>query len=72
MTDPRDHAQRHGPTEDTPDVGRPDDTEVGQRNAADDLMGDGGDPGPDADELDADNAGEEDSIESLDPENPPA
>ncbi len=79
MTDPRDHAQRHGPTERTPDTGRPEDTETGQRNAADDVMtsredlaaGDD-EPGPDADRLDADNPVEEDTIETLDPENPPA
>jgi hypothetical protein len=29
-------------------------------------------PGPDADQLDADNAVEEDTVETLDPENPPA
>jgi hypothetical protein len=29
-------------------------------------------PGPDADRLDADNPVEEDTIETLDPENPPA
>lgn len=32
----------------------------------------GDEPGPDADELDGDNAVEEDMIETLDPENPPA
>jgi hypothetical protein len=32
----------------------------------------GEDLGPDADELDADNAVEQDTIETLDPENPPA
>ncbi|MFE6256717.1 hypothetical protein [Agromyces sp. NPDC057865] len=72
MTDPRDHAERHGPTEHTPDTGRPEDTEVGQRNAASDLMTDDDQPGPDADQLDADNPVEEDTIETLDPENPPA
>ncbi|HEU0182753.1 MAG TPA: hypothetical protein VFR16_11235 [Agromyces mariniharenae] len=29
-------------------------------------------PGPDADQLDADNAVEADSVETLDPDNPPA
>ena len=29
-------------------------------------------PGPDADQLDADNPVEEDTLETLDPENPPA
>ena len=58
MTDPRDHAQRHDATEHTPDTGQPEDTTTGQRNSAD--------------ELDADNAVEQDTIETLDPENPPA
>ena len=56
MTDPRDHAQRHDANEHTPDVGRPEDTETGQRNAADDVMysredlaAEGDEPGPDAD-----------------------
>ena len=56
------------------------DTTTGQRNSADELRsartddGVGADevPGPDADELDADNAVEQDTIETLDPENPPA
>jgi len=80
MTDPRDHAQRHDATEHTPDTGQPEDTTTGQRNSADELRsartddGVGADevPGPDADELDADNAVEQDTIETLDPENPPA
>ena len=79
MTDPRDHAQRHDANEYTPDTGQPEDTETGQRNAADDVMysredlvAEGDEPGPDADELDADNPVEKDTIETLDPENPPA
>jgi hypothetical protein len=32
----------------------------------------GDEVGPDADELEADNAVEQDTIETLDPENPPA
>jgi hypothetical protein len=80
MTDPRDHAQRHDASEHTPDVGRPEDTGTGQRNAADDVMYDreelraegDEDPGPDADQLDADNPVEQDTIETVDPGNPPA
>ena len=71
MTDPRDLAQRHDPDRYTPDVGGPAD-EGEPRNDADDVVAQGDDFGPDADELDADNAVEADTIETLDPENPPA
>jgi hypothetical protein len=72
MTDPRDHAQRHDASEHTPDVGRPQETPTEPRNDADDLASDGDDLGPDANELDADIAVEADTIETVDPENPPA
>ena len=72
MSDPRDHAQRHGPTEHTPEAGTPEETPVEPRNDADDIMYDGDDLGPDANVLDADNPVEADSIESMDPDNPPA
>jgi hypothetical protein len=42
------------------------------RDDADEIAAEGDDLGPDANQLDADNAVEEDTIESLDPENPPA
>ena len=70
MTDPRDHAQRRDPDRYTPDVGGP--AEGEPRNDADDVVAQGDDLGPDADELDADNAVEADTIETLDSENPPA
>lgn len=79
MTDPRETTQRHDPDEHTPDLGEPDEARGEQRNAADAVMYDGqdvaeggGDLGPDANELDADNAVEQDTIETLDPDNPPA
>lgn len=79
MTDPRETTQRHDPNEHTPDLGEPDKARGEQRNDADDIMYDeedvaegGDDLGPDANELDADNAVEQDTIDTLDPENPPA
>jgi hypothetical protein len=71
MTDPRDHAQRHDADRYTPDVGQRE-TEGEPRNDADDLVAKGDDLGPDANELDADNAVEADMIETVDPQNPPA
>ncbi len=79
MTDPRETNQRHDPDEHTPDLGEPDAARGEQRNAADDIMYDeedvaegADDLGPDANELDADNAVEQDTIDTLDPGNPPA
>ena len=79
MTDPRETTQRHDANENTPDLGTPDRATGEQRNDADEIMYDredvaegGEDLGADADELDADIAVEEDTIETLDPENPPA
>ncbi len=79
MTDPRETTQRHDPNEHTPDLGESDTARGEQRNDADDIMYDeehvaegGDDLGPDANELDADNAVEQDMIDTLDPENPPA
>ena len=71
MTDPRDHAQRHDAGGDTPDVGRRE-TEGEPRNDADDVVAVGDEVGPDADELDADNAVEAETIETVDPDNAPA
>jgi len=71
MTDPRDHAQRHDAGGDTPDVG-PRETEGEPRNDADDVVPVGDEVGPDADELDADNAIEAETIETVDPDNAPA
>jgi hypothetical protein len=71
MTDPRDHAQRHDAGSDTPDVGRRE-TEGEPRNDADDVVPVGDEVGPDADELDADNAIEAETIETVDPDNAPA
>lgn len=79
MTDPRETTQRHDANRFTPDLGEPDRADGRQRDDADGIAADaeelppvGDKPGPDADELDADNAVEEDMIETLDPENPPA
>jgi len=71
MTDPRDHAQPHDAGRDTPDVGRRE-TEGEPRNDADDVVPGGDEVGPDADELDADNAIEAETIETVDPDNAPA
>lgn len=65
MTDPREPFERRDPDENTPDVGDPEKVRPEQGNAAEEL-------GADANELDADNEVEQDSIETLDPENPPA
>jgi hypothetical protein len=80
MTDPRESTQRHDPNRFAPDMGEPDRSDGSQRNDADGLEADaeklppagGEDLGPDADELAADNPVEQDTIETLDPENPPA
>jgi hypothetical protein len=80
MTDPRESTERHDPNRFTPDLGEPDRGDGTQRNEADRLEADaekrppaeGDDLGSDANELDADNPVEQDSIETLDPENPPA
>ena len=58
MTDPRTGR---------PAQGGPDDPE-----RPDTVPAEGDELGPDANELDADNAVEADTIETLDPENPPA
>ena len=70
MTDPRDHAQRHDAGRFTPDVGQ-DETEGELRNDADEIMYDGDDLGPDANELDADNAVEAETVEAVEPGNAP-
>lgn len=70
MTEPRDHAQRHDADRFTPDVGQ-DETEGEPRNDADNIMHDGDDLGPDANELDADNPVEEQTLEAVDPDNAP-
>jgi hypothetical protein len=80
MTDPRESTQRHDANRFTPDVGEPDQDDVEQRNDADGLAADaeklpppgGGGLGPDANELEADNPVEEDTIETVDSKNPPA
>lgn len=87
MTDPRESVQRHDPNRFTPDLGEPDRADGEQRNDAEGMAADaeklppadpgdlppvGDEVGPDADELDADNAVEQDTIDTLDPENPPA
>jgi hypothetical protein len=66
MTDPREPVQRRDPNERTPDVGGPD---AQQKNEASDLNIA---QEEDADELDADNPVEEDTLETLDPDNAPA
>ena len=58
MTDPR---SRRPDQDGTDDAERPDG-----------VPAEGDDLGPDANELDADNAVEADMIETVDPENPPA
>lgn len=65
MTDPREPFERRDPDENTPDVGEPQKVRTEQGNDAEEL-------GADANELDADNEVEQDSIDTLDPENPPA
>ncbi|RXZ73052.1 hypothetical protein [Agromyces albus] len=65
MTDPREPFERRDPDENTPDVGEPEKVRPEQGNDAEEL-------GPDANELDADNEVEQDTIDTLDPENPPA
>ena len=47
-------------------------TEGEPRNDADDVVAVGDEVGPDANELDADNAVEEETIETVDPDNAPA
>lgn len=80
MTDPRESTQRHDANRFTPDLGEPDRADGEQRNDADGLAADaeelppaeGEDLGRDANEFDADNPVEQDTVETLDPENPPA
>lgn len=63
-----------------PDLGVPDRADGEQRNDADGLAADaeelppaeGEELGPAANELEADNPVEQDTIETLDPQNPPA
>jgi len=64
MTDSRDTTQRHN------DENRnaADDMETAEEDAAQDAATEGDDPN----DFDADNAVEADSIETLDPDNPPA
>ena len=66
MSDPREPFQRRDPDEQTPDVGGPD---AEQENEASDLEAA---QEEDADELDADNPVEEDTLETIDPDNAPA
>ena len=71
MTDPREPVQRRDPNERTPDVGGPD---AQQKNEASDLniaQSEAAEES-DADELEADNPVEEDTLETLDPDNAPA
>ncbi|MFD4422143.1 hypothetical protein ACFWN7_11650 [Agromyces sp. NPDC058484] len=71
MTDPRDHAQRHEARPGTPGTVGPERTEGEPRNDADELTPDGEvEKGPDANDLDADIAVEEDTIKTVDPDNP--
>ena len=65
MTDPREPFQRRDPNERTPDVGGPD---AEQENEASDLE----EAQEDADELEADNPVEADTLETIDPDNAPA
>lgn len=77
MTDPRAPLERRDPHEGTPDVGGPD---AAQRNAASEMeaaeeaaaRSDDENPAADADDLEADNPVEEDTLETVDPDNAPA
>ena len=76
MTDPRETTQRHDPrnvdsgVRDRADDERTaaDDMETAEEDAAQDAASQGDDPN----DLEADNAVEADSLETLDPDNPPA
>lgn len=73
MTDPRDTTQRHDPRG-VVDTGTHD-LDADERTAADEMESaeqDAASPGEDPNDLEADNAVEADSLETLDPENPPA
>jgi hypothetical protein len=80
MTDPREASERHDAGRSTPETGGRDRADGAQRNDADGMQADadrlppaeGDDLGPDANVLDADNAVEEDSVESVEPGNQPA
>ncbi|MFC9919755.1 hypothetical protein [Agromyces binzhouensis] len=55
-----------------PDIGRAErEAEDAERTAAGGVGDTGPEPAPDADDLEADNEVEEDTIESVDPANPP-
>ena len=76
MTDPREPMERLDPVPGTPRLGGPD---AEQHNAADDFetaekdAAEGDDQvGDDANDLDADNPVEEDTLETVDPDNAPA
>jgi hypothetical protein len=79
MSDPRAPFQRHDPRDGTPGLGGPDaeqenaasDLEAAQERAAEQGGADAG-AGADADELEADNPVEEDTLETIDPDNAPA
>ncbi|HEY9323897.1 MAG TPA: hypothetical protein VIP50_03115 [Agromyces sp.] len=76
MTDPRETTQRHDPrnvdsgVRDLADDERTaaDEMETAEEDAAQDAASQGDDPN----DLEADNAVEADSLETLDPDNPPA
>lgn len=76
MTDPREATQRHDPRTTDSGVSGPsddertaaDDMETAEEDAAQDAESQGDDPN----DLEADNAVEADSLETLDPDNPPA
>jgi hypothetical protein len=80
MTDPREFTERHDANRFTPDVGEAERADGEQRNDAEELRRDADEVGPDGEveqgpdtnELDADNAVEQDSIETVDPDNAPA
>lgn len=76
MTDPRETTQRHDPRNIDSGVRdragdertAADDMETAEEDAAQDAASQGDDPN----DLEADNAVEADSLETLDPDNPPA
>lgn len=76
MTDPRETTQRHDPQNVDSGVRDPaddertaaDEMETAEEDAAQDAASQGDDPN----DLEADNAVEADSLETLDPDNPPA
>lgn len=75
MTDPRETTQRHDRRAGTPDVGGPaakQDDAASEFETAEERAAQGDRPGEDANDLEADNPVEEDTLETVDPDNAPA